>query len=106
MAPLSADAKIATRDAAFETNWKELGLTFDSKEACPMLKTCPTEAATFTVLYRGYAVEVSRAPSGWRAGVYPRSADLPILYRSEIRAVDQDEAVIEAMDRVDRLLRQ
>ena len=69
-----------------------------------MLKTCPTEAATFTVLYRGYAIEVP--PSGWRAGVYPRSADLPILYRSEIRAVDQDEAIIEAMDRVDRLLRQ
>ena len=61
--------------------------------------------ATFTVLYRGYDIEVSRAPSGWRAGVYPRSADLPILRRCEIQAGDQDEAVIEAIDRVDGVLR-
>jgi hypothetical protein len=59
--------------------------------------------AAFIVLYRGYDIEVSRAPSGWRAGVYPRSADL--LRRCEIQACDQDEAVIEAMDRVDGLLR-
>ena len=26
----------------------------------------PYETATFTVLYRGYDIEVSRAPSGWR----------------------------------------
>ena len=39
------------------------------------------ETATFTVLYRGYDIEVSRAPSGWRASVYPRSVDLPILRR-------------------------
>jgi hypothetical protein len=39
---------------------------------------------------------------GWRAGVYPRSADLPILYRNEVQTSDQDEAVIEAMDRIDR----
>jgi hypothetical protein len=35
--------------------------------------------ATFKVVYRGYDIEVSRAPAGWQAGVYPRSADLPIL---------------------------
>lgn len=69
-----------------------------------MLTTHPP--ATFTVLYRGYVIEVSRAPSGWRAGVYPRSADLPILHRSEIHTCDQDEAIIEAMDRVDGVLRQ
>jgi hypothetical protein len=70
-----------------------------------MLRTYATEAAMFTVLYRGYDIEVSRAPSGWRVGVYPRSADLPILRRSEVHASDQDEAVIEAMDRVDGVLR-
>ena len=63
------------------------------------------ETATFTVLYRGYDIEVSRAPSGWRPSVYPRSVDLPILRRCEIQACDQDAAVIEAMDRVDGVLR-
>ena len=63
------------------------------------------ETATFKVLYRGYDIEVSRAPSGWRASVYPRSVDLPILRRCEIQACDQDAAVIEAMDRVDGVLR-
>ena len=60
---------------------------------------------TFTMVYRGYAIEVSRGTIGWRAGVYPRSADLPILYRSEVQTSDQDEAVIEAMDRIDGALR-
>ena len=61
--------------------------------------------ATFTVVYRGYDIEVSRGPTGWRAGVYPRSADLPILYRSEVQTSDQEEAVIEAMGRIDGVLR-
>jgi hypothetical protein len=26
---------------------------------------------TYTMVYRGYAIEVSRGPIGWRAGVYP-----------------------------------
>jgi hypothetical protein len=70
-----------------------------------MLRTYAAHAAMFTVLYRGYDIEVSPEPSGWRAGVYPRSADLPILCRNEVYACDQDEAVIEAMDRVDGVLR-
>jgi len=70
-----------------------------------LLMLASYETATFTVLYRGYDIEVSRAPSGWRASVYPRSADLPILRRCEIQACDQDAAVIEAMDRVDGVLR-
>ena len=70
-----------------------------------MLRTYATEPATITVRYRGYDIEVSRVPSGWRAGVYPCRADLPILRRSEVHACDQDEAVIEAMDRVDGVLR-
>jgi hypothetical protein len=61
--------------------------------------------ASSTVTASGANVGASSAPSGWRAGVYPRSADLPILRRYEIQACDQDEAVIEAMDRVDGLLR-
>jgi hypothetical protein len=59
---------------------------------------------TFTIVYRGYAIEVSRGPTGWRAGVYPRSADLPILCRNEVQTSDQDETVIEAMDRIDWVL--
>jgi len=35
-------------------------------------------AADFRFIYRGYDLEVTRAPSGWRVGVYPRTADLPI----------------------------
>jgi hypothetical protein len=62
------------------------------------------QAISFIVLYRGYDIEVSRAPSGWRVGVYPRSADLPILRRGEVCACDQDAAVIEAKRRVDGVL--
>lgn len=51
--------------------------------------------------YRGYYLEVRRAPSGWRVGIYPRSADLPILSRFEVAALDQNEAVVMAKDRVD-----
>jgi hypothetical protein len=60
---------------------------------------------TFTMVYRGYDIEISRGPTGCRAGVYPRSADLPILHRSEVQTSDQDKAVIEAMDRIDGVLR-
>ena len=58
----------------------------------------------FTLLYRGYDIEVSRAPSGWRVGVYPRTPDLPILRCREAYACDQDAAVIEAKRRVDGAL--
>ena len=57
------------------------------------------------VRYRGYTIEVCRERSGWRAGVFPSSADLPLLYRCDLHADDQDDAVIEAMDRVDSVLR-
>ena len=70
-----------------------------------MLKVLEVRATKFTVRYRGYDIEVCRAPSGWRVGVFPSTADLPILRRWEIYACDQDEAVIEAMDRVDGVLR-
>ena len=48
------------------------------------------------LVYRGYDLEVKRAPSGWRVGIYPRTADLPILSRCEVFARDQDEAVVVA----------
>jgi hypothetical protein len=53
------------------------------------------------LVYGGYDLEVSRAASGWRVGIYPRTADLPILGRCEIFATDPDEAVVIAKDRVD-----
>ena len=62
-------------------------------------------AADFRFIYRGYDLEVTRAPSGWRVGVYPRTADLPILRRSEVYACDPDRAVVEAKVRVDGALR-
>lgn len=54
------------------------------------------------LIYRGYDLEVRRAPSGWRVGIYPRSAELPLLSRCEILASDPDEAVMLAKGRVDR----
>jgi len=67
-----------------------------------MLKPYATEARSrFTLIYRGYDLEVTRAPSGWFVGVYPRSADLPILRQSDFYASDQDKAVVQASDRVD-----
>ena len=62
-------------------------------------------AADFRFIYRGYDLEVTRAPSGWRVGVYPRPADLPILRRSEVYACDSDGAIVEAKGRVDGALR-
>ena len=53
------------------------------------------------LFYRGYDLEVTHAPSGWRVGIYPRTADLPILRRCEVFASDQDEAVVVAKARVD-----
>jgi hypothetical protein len=53
------------------------------------------------LVYRGYDLELTRAPSGWRVGIYPRTADLPILRRCEVYALDQDEAVVVAKQRVD-----
>ena len=69
-----------------------------------MLRSTWIQTPIFTLLYRGYDIEVSRAPSGWRVGVYPRTADLPILRCGEAYACDQDTAVIEAKRRVDGAL--
>jgi hypothetical protein len=58
----------------------------------------------FTVVYRGYDLDVTRARSGWCVGVHPKTADLPIIGRSEILADDQDQAVVEAKGRIDGAL--
>ncbi len=57
-----------------------------------------------TLVYRGYQLELRRAISGWRVGIYPRTADLPILSRSEVVAFDHQEALLMAKRRVDRLM--
>ena len=56
------------------------------------------------LVYRGYQLEVRRAPSGWRIGIYPRTADLPILSRCEVIALDQQEALVMAKHRVDGVI--
>jgi hypothetical protein len=56
------------------------------------------------LLYREYQLEVRRAPSGWRVGIYPRTADLPILSRCEVIALDHQEALLMAKDRVDGVM--
>jgi hypothetical protein len=54
----------------------------------------------FTVVYRGYDLDLTRAPSGWCVGVHPKTADLPIIGRSEVLADDQDQAVVGAKGRI------
>ena len=56
------------------------------------------------LFYRGYNLEVRRATSGWRVGIHPRTADLPILSRCEVAALDHDEAVVMAKNHVDSVI--
>jgi hypothetical protein len=67
-----------------------------------MLRLQAERALQSKLVYRGYDLEVRLAPSGWQVGIYPRSADLPILSRCEIFAPDPDEAVMMAKGRVDQ----
>lgn len=71
-----------------------------------MLKLYDTETvrSRITLIYRGYDLELTRASAGWWVRVYPRSADLPILRRNDFFSGDEDNAVIEAKDRIDRAL--
>ena len=61
-------------------------------------------ACRSNLIYKGYQLEIRRAPSGWRVGIYPRTADLPILSRCEVIAVDQHEALVMAKHRVDGVI--
>ena len=72
----------------------------------PMLKLYDTETvrSRITLIYRGYDLELTRASTVWWVRVYPRSADLPILRRNDFFSGDEDNAVIEAKDRIDRAL--
>jgi hypothetical protein len=54
-----------------------------------------------TFLYRGYDLQLSRAISGWRVGMYPRQPDLPIVARSEFFARDEEGALAQARKRID-----
>jgi hypothetical protein len=83
---------MAPRDAALE------------RGGTVMLRLYAGERAQVLQSYRGYDLEVRRAASGWRVGIYPRTADLPILSRCEVAALDQDEAVVMAKDRVDSVI--
>ena len=63
-----------------------------------------TARRRFTLIYRGYDLEVTRESFDWRVRVQPRSPDLPILAISEVYASDQDQAVTQAKERVDGTL--
>ena len=63
-----------------------------------------TARGRFTLVYRGYDLEVTRDSFDWRVRVQPRSPDLPILAVSEVYASDQDQVVTQAKERVDGAL--
>jgi hypothetical protein len=83
---------------------KERGATLSKRGGIVMLRLYSPERVQSKLVYRGYDLEVRRAPSGWQVGIYPRSADLPILGHCEVAARDQDEAVVIAKDRVDGVI--
>jgi hypothetical protein len=87
----------------FETNLKIARCHASSEHGGTVMLT-REQTVQSKLIYRGYDLEVRRAPSGWRVGIYPRTADLPILSRSEVAALDQDEAVVIAKDRVDGVI--
>jgi hypothetical protein len=84
---------------------KERGATLSKRGGTVMLRLySPERALQSKLVYRGYDLEVRRAPSGWQVGIYPRSADLPILSHCEVAAHNQNEAVVIAKDRVDGVI--
>jgi hypothetical protein len=74
--------------------------------AFSMLKLYATDGVRNRIFltYRGYDLELTRAPTGWLVGVHPRSADLPIVSRSDFVARDEDRAVVQAKKRIDWVL--
>ena len=63
-----------------------------------------TARRRFTLIYRGYDLEVTRESFEWKVRVYPKSPDLPIMANSEVYASDRDQAVTQAKERVDGTL--
>jgi hypothetical protein len=94
-----------SKSTVFETNLKESPRDSASQQGgTVMLRHYAGEripALQCKLVYRGYDLEVKRALSGWQVGIYPRSADLPILGRCEVFTGDQEEAVVVAKARVD-----
>ena len=66
-----------------------------------MLKPTEDIRNRLTFAYRGYDLEVTRALSGWLVGMYPRTADLPILAQNNFIARDESRAVAQAKKRID-----
>jgi len=58
----------------------------------------------FTLVYRGYDLEITRAFPDWRVELHPDTADLPILGVSEVYGSDPNQAVSEAKARIDGVL--
>ena len=69
-----------------------------------MLRLQAVARRRFTLVYRGYDVEITRSLSDWRVGVRPKTADLPILGDSEVYGSDMDQTVTEAKARIDGVL--
>lgn len=69
-----------------------------------MLKATDDIRNRLTFTYRGYDLEIKRALSGWQVGMYPRTADLPILSRSDFLARDEGVALDQARKRIDWVL--
>ena len=87
----------------FETYFKRFRLTLGQQESNPL--RYPSFFPTNRVTYRGYALEVRPATTGWRIAVYPQRADLPILRRSEILCLERDIALAEAKGCIDGVLK-
>ena len=91
----------------FEANFKQPTAKLRAiEDVLPMLTPYSTDAIRdrITLIYRGYDLELTRAPSGWLVGMYPRSADLPILPRSDFFARNEDGAIVQSKKRIDWVL--
>ncbi len=57
--------------------------------------------------YRGYDILPQRQWSSWCVGIYPTRADLPLVPRSTLQtlAPQKEDALVEAREVIDRLLR-
>ena len=90
----------------FETTFKESEReALGNDEVLPCYRLLERGCQTpIHVVYRGYDFDLTRAPSGWCVGVHPKTADLPIIGRSEVFADDQNQAMVEAKGRIDGVL--
>jgi hypothetical protein len=64
----------------------------------------PPPSWHYTLSYRGYDLDVARQVSVWEVGIHPRQPDLPLLRRCQVQSHSEDEAVLEAKERVDAAL--